>query len=438
MSGRCLKPSSANRVCAETCEEYLMPNTIALVNQEIALADWTIAIKESALQHMLLVASRPEILSFALGLPAVELFPVESFARAMTKVLSTNPRALQYGPPPQQLKEQIVGLMAKRGIKCSREQIFLTAGAQQGMSLLTKLLLNFGGQILTEEMSYTGFHQVIEPFQPDVLTVPTDLETGISVDEIESLLEAGARPAFIYIVTDGQNPLGVNLSAANRIRLVEVARRYCVPIVEDDAYGFLYYGSQSLAPLRSLDENYVFYLGSFSKILAPALRTGWIVAPEALMKRLAIIKEASDINTSTLAQHAISAFLDAGHLDDHIARLRREYKGRRDTMLRALEKHFPADAKWSKPTSGVFIWVELAGYIDTNELFKMAIDTEKIAFIPGEAFCLNDRKRAKNGMRLNFSNCAPERIEDGIARLGACLREFTTTTLATEHKAIRL
>lgn len=406
-----------------------MLNTKMGMNREIVLADWASTIKESALQHMLSVVSSPEILSFALGLPAVELFPVETYAQAMAKVLSTNPRALQYGPPLQQLKQQIVKLMAQRGINCSQEQIFITAGAQQGMSLLAKLLLNYGGQILTEEMSYTGFHQVIEPFRPEVLTVPTDLETGMDVDAVEWLLKNGARPAFIYTVTDGQNPLGVNLSAAKRIQLVEVARQYCVPIIEDDAYGFLYYGSESIAPMRSLDEDHVFYVGSFSKILAPTLRAGWVVAPAALMKKLAIVKEAADINTSTLTQHAISAFLDAGHFDDHIALLRREYKTRRDTMLRALEDHFPSEATWSKPNSGVFIWVELTTQVDTSELLPMTIDTEKIAFIPGEAFCINDRKRATNGMRLNFSNCAPERIEDGIARLGRVLKRVYAPTV---------
>jgi len=390
------------------------PDTTA----EITLANWTRVVEVSALQEMLTVASRPEILSFALGLPAPEFFPTELYAEAVAHVLATDPAALQYGPPFLPLKRHIVALMKQRGVSCTEEQIFLTTGAQQGMNLLTHLLLDAGGRILTEELTYTGFQQVVESFEAEILTVKTDLDSGLDVDAVESVLADGMRPAFIYTVTDGHNPLGVSMSPAKRARLVELARRYQTPIVEDDAYGFLHYEDSPTPPLRALDEQWVFYVGSFSKILAPSLRVGWIVVPEALMSKLSILKEASDINTATLAQRSISAYLDRGLLDSHLAELRRQYRVRRDQMLCALREHFPHDAHWRTPTNGVFIWVEFTSELDMNKLLQAAIAEERIAFVPGQAFYVRGARHSQRAaMRLNFSNCSAERIEDGITRL---------------------
>jgi 2-aminoadipate transaminase len=250
------------------------------------LAQWARSINRSMMQKMLSLTSRPGILSFALGLPAPELFPQDTFARAVAEVLSADPKALQYGPPFQPLKKHIVDLMAQRGVTCREEQIFLTAGAQQGMSLLARLFLDPGAQVLTEEAIYPGFRQVIEPFQPRIVTAPSDRESGMDVEAVESLLSSGARPAFIYAISDGHNPLAVSLSLEKRHALVELARKYEVPIVEDDAYGFLYYEEKPAAPMRALDDDWVFYVGSFSKILAPSLRVGWLVVPETLLTRL--------------------------------------------------------------------------------------------------------------------------------------------------------
>ncbi len=386
------------------------------------LANWTRAVEVSALQEMLTVASRPEILSFALGLPAPELFPTELYAEAVARVLSTDSGALQYGPPFRPLKRHIQALMKQRGVCCTEEQIFLTTGAQQGMNLLAHLLLDYRGQILTEELTYTGFQQVVESFEAEILTVETDLDSGLDVEAVEAILSGGVRPAFIYTVTDGHNPLGVSLSPLKRKRLVEVARRYQVPIVEDDAYGFLHYEGVPVAPLRALDEEWVCYVGSFSKILAPSLRVGWLVVPEALMSKLSILKEANDINTATLAQRTISAYLDSGLLDSHLARLRRQYRARRDQMLRALRDYFPGDARWRTPTNGVFIWVEFAGHLDMNKLLRAALEEEKIAFVPGHAFYVRGaRHKQRAAMRLNFSNCSVNRIEDGIKRLAGLI-----------------
>jgi 2-aminoadipate transaminase len=392
------------------------------MDKEVQFGHQAQGIKRSALQDMLVEASRPGILSFALGLPAAELFPTAAYAQAIAQSLSTDQRAMQYGPPFRPLKEHIVRLMALRGVECTAEQVFLTAGAQQGISLLARLLLKPGKQAMVEEMTYTGFQQVLESYQPEVLTVPTNIETGIEVDNVEALLDGGARPAFIYTITDGHNPLAVSMSRVKREHLVELAKHYRIPIIEDDPYGFLYYQDTPIPPLRAFNDQWVFYVGSFSKILAPALRVGWIIAPEDLIPGLSNIKEASDIDTANLNQRAISSYIDAGHLKTHLPMLRREYRARRDAMLSALDQHFPRTSRWHEPISGVFVWVELPKEIDTSEVLRVALETERIAFIPGQAFCVNKGCQASHCMRLNFSNSSMESIEEGIARLARVLR----------------
>lgn len=398
-----------------------MLQTAAIEDREISLAGWTRSIKRSALQDMLVASARPGMLSFALGLPAAELFPAADYSEAMAQVLATDARALQYGPPFQPLKQHVVSLMAQRGVACREEQVFLTAGAQQGINLLSRLLLEPGSKVIVEQMTYTGCQQVLRASQADFLTVPTDFPTGMDVDAVERLLEGGERPALIYAVPDGHNPLAVSMSYEKRVRLVELARAYRVPVIEDDPYGFLYYES-ALPPLRALEDRWVLYVGTFSKIMAPALRTGWMVVPASLIKHLAIIKEASDIDMAPLNQRAISAYLDAGHLPEHLGNLRQEYRRRRDAMLSALRIHFPTGASWEIPSSGLFIWVELPDGADTGALFEVAIETEKVAFIPGHAFCVNDEHPATNRMRLNFSNSSVERIEDGVQRLARVIK----------------
>ncbi len=395
------------------------------VRTEVVLANWTNAIKRSALQEMLAAASRPGVISFALGLPAPELFPVNEFEQAVSSVLGSDPRALQYQPPFTPLKSQIVELMRRRGVFCREEQVFLTAGAQQGMNLLVRLLLEPGGQLLMEEIIYPGFQQLIEPFAPDLLLVSTDPETGMNVDEVEALLKSGRRPSFIYAITDGHNPLSVSLSRGKREKLVALASTYGVPIIEDDAYGFLSYDGPLDPPLRAMDEDWVFYVGSFSKILAPALRVGWIIVPEKLMRPLSVIKEASDIDTATFSQRTVSAYLAAGHLPDHLSRLHKEYRLRRETMHAALLEHFPAGAHWQRPKSGVFMWVELPGGLDAGELLQHAINKEQVAFVPGGAFRASTHWSQRQSLRLNFSHCAPPQIEEGVTRLARAIADVT-------------
>ncbi|CAA9335728.1 MAG: Transcriptional regulator, GntR family domain / Aspartate aminotransferase [uncultured Gemmatimonadetes bacterium] len=381
------------------------------------LAEWARAARPSALQSMLTRASRPGVVSLALGFPAPELFPREEVGRAAERALAAEPLALQYTPPLARLRAQVAELMARREVSCSPEQVFLTAGAQQGMSLLTRLLLEPGGSVVAERLAYTGFLQVIEPFRPRVVTVPTDLDEGMDVDALERLLAGGERPALIYAVPQGHNPLTVTMSAARRERLVALAREHEVPVLEDDAYGFLQYGPGAPPPLRALDDRWVFYVGSFSKILAPGLRQGWVVVPEAFVPKLAIVKESSDINTATFSQYVLTAFLEEGGLPAHVARLCAEYRARRDAMVQMLEEHFPAGTRWRVPESGIFLWVELPRGVDAMRLLQVAVDEEDVVFIPGSAFAVEGDGGAAECIRLNFSHSPPERIREGMLRL---------------------
>lgn len=394
------------------------PTTI--VDRPLKLAAWTHTMQRSVLRQMLAVVSRPGILSFAGGLPAPELFPTDDFSAAIASVLRMDGAALQYGPPLLKLKRHIVNLMALRGVDCTEEQVFLTTGAQQALDVMTRLLLDKGGEVLLEEVVYPGIRQVVAPHHAKVLPVRTNLETGIEVEDILAYLEGGANPAFLYVIPDAHNPLGVSISEDKRRRLVDLSAAYGLPILEDDPYGFLSYDGPALPPLRAYNRGNVFYIGSFSKIMAPALRLGWLVAPESLTAKLTVIKEAADLESSALIQRAVAAYLDAGHLPAHLSRLQSEYGGRRDIMMAAMAREFPADVSWTHPRGGMFIWVTLPEGIDTGKLLERAVEQEQVAFIPGHAF-VGLGVQARNHLRLNFSTCCLSDIEEGIRRLGRVL-----------------
>jgi len=385
------------------------------------LADRITTLRRSLLREMVGVVSRPGILSLAGGLPDPDLFPTTHYAAAMASVLAKDDRALQYGPTWEPLREEIVRLMALRGVECTSDRIFLTSGAQQGLSLLAWLLVDSGAPVMTEEAIYPGLTQALAPLRPVHLTVPTDLERGIDVDAVAWKLARGPRPAFLYVIPDGHNPLGVSIAADARAGLVGLARRYRVPIVEDDPYGLLAHDTVHAPPLRALDAEWVIYVGSFSKIIAPGLRLGWMVVPPALLPPLAILKEASDLECSALTCRATAAYLQAGYLPGHLEILRREYRTRRDRMLAALARHLPGEARWTRPRGGFFTWVELPEGIDTMALLDRALE-EGVAFVPGRAFAVEAGAGAR-AMRLSFSTATPHRIDEGVAALGRLVSE---------------
>jgi 2-aminoadipate transaminase len=383
----------------------------------VPLAAWTRGLAPSIIGEMLAVMGRPGITSFALGLPAPELFPADAYAEAAVRVLKGDRSALQYTAPHAPLREQVAELMAWRGIACRPEQVFLTTAGQQGLSLLAHLFLNPGGQIICERLVYSGFQQAVAPLSPEILAVDTDPETGIDVDAVEALLEGGARPAFIYVITDGHNPLGVSVSPEKRVRLVNLAHRFGVPIVEDDAYGFLHYGDAPALPLRALDDRWVFYVGSFSKVMAPGFRVGWLVVPETLLPALGNAKDGSDINTSTFSQRLVSAYLEAGGFPAHLATVRAAYRERRDILVSALARSFGAGARWTVPRNGTLVWLDLGAGADTTALLRSAVEEESVAYVPGEAFAADGTRAGSSCMRLNFSRPPVGEISSGIERL---------------------
>jgi 2-aminoadipate transaminase len=362
-------------------------------------------------------AARPGAISLALGMPAPELFPAEALAAAGAELLPARRECLQYAPPPAALKQQIAELMSGRGVSCSAEQVVLTTGAQQAIDLLARLLLEPGGEVILEETVYDGVLHAVSWLAPQLLTVPTDLDHGLDLEAFAALSGRAARPAFAYVIPSGHNPLGVSLTLDQRRRLVEIARRHRLLLLEDDAYGFLYYGDDTPPALRALEERWVVYLGSFSKVLAPALRAGWMVVPEEMAPALSALKHAADLDAATVSHWTISAYLASGQLPAHVARLREEYRRRRDAMLGALAAHFPPGVRWNRPSGGMFVWVELPPELDAGALLDRAVETGKVAYTPGEAFAAGGSGHARHCLRLNFTRCPPAQIEEGVRRL---------------------
>jgi len=373
----------------------------------------------SRLRELALLASQPGILSLAGGLPAAELVPRGAYAAALRDVLAGDDDALQYGRPYEPLGERIVELLRERGIGCAPRQVLLTSGAQQALSLVAQLLMVPGGQVLMEEHVYTGLRQAVLPYRPAILTVRTDLATGMDVDGVRAALAGGARPAFVYAIADTHNPCGVRLGHEQRARLAALARRFGVPIVEDDSYGLLHYDRDPLPALRALDPEWVIHVGTFSKIIAPALRLGWLVLPPRLAPAAAVLKEAADLECSALTQRAVARLLRQGFAD-HLERIRAGYRSRRDAMLAALRDHFPAGVRWTRPPGGFFVWVELPRRLDGDRVCEEALAEAHVAVVPGSAFAATAPAPA-NHLRLSFASCTPDQIRTAVERLGRLL-----------------
>ena len=389
----------------------------------------------STIRELLKLTAQPDIISFAGGLPAPELFPIEEFKAAADVVLSeTGAQALQYstteGYPP--LREMIVRHMARYGIVVNTENVLITTGSQEALDLIGKILINTGDKILTEEPTYLGAIQAFTMYGADYVTVPIDAD-GLQVDKLDQALRAG--PKFMYILPNFQNPAGVTLPLARRHDLLTIAERYGTPIIEDDPYGQLRYEDDHIKPLvvldaegRSCESNgqysgNVIYLSTFSKTLAPGLRLGWVVAPEDVIRHIVQAKQGTDLHTSTFDQMIAYEVARGGFIDRHVRHIREVYHRRRDVMLAALERAFPDPAlgvHWTRPKGGLFLWIILPDWMDSGELLKEAVK-DKVAFVPGAAFYPNGG--GHNTLRLNFSNAREEMIEEGIARLGRAVEK---------------
>ena len=389
-------------------------------------------LKSSAIRELLKLTEQPDVISFAGGLPAPEVFPIKHIEAAAHRVLETQGRvALQYGITEGYLplRELLVRHMGRYGIRVTPANLLITSGAQQALDLIAKLLLDPGDAVLTEEPTFLSAIQTFTSYQAHCITVPLD-DDGMRIDLLEAALRRG--PKFMYVLPNFQNPAGVTLSLERRRALVELASRYGTPIVEDDPYGQLRYEGRHLPSLVRLDAEYhgcahgerpfrgsVLYMGTLSKTLAPGLRIGWVVAPEEVVVRLVQLKQSADLHTSTFVQMVAYEAARGGFLDHHIPAIRSLYTERRNAMLAAMERHFPAGVRWTHPHGGLFLWVTLPPGVRADELLKDAL-CERVAFVPGQAF--HPSGGGSGTFRLNFSYCTSERIEEGIARLGRVIQ----------------
>ncbi len=392
----------------------------------------------SVIRELLKFTEQPDIISFAGGLPAPDVFPVEEFAEACQKVLKDfGPQALQYGTTEgyQPLREMIARHTNRYGIEVTSDNVMITSGSQQGLDLLGRILLNRGDRILVESPTYLGALQAWNAYGAEYVAVPSD-EHGMVTEALEEKLRTG--PKFIYVLPNFQNPTGTTLSLERRHQLIELADQYGVPIIEDDPYGQLRYEGEHLPSVVTLDSQFrddcamcyrgnVIYLSTFSKILAPGLRLAWIIAPPEVIRKLVQAKQGADLHTATFNQMVAYEVGHGGFFDRHIHVIRKTYKERRDVMLGAMDAYFPPQVEWTHPEGGLFLWGTIPEGMDTTEVLKRAIQ-DKVAFVPGASFfpCGG----GENTMRLNFSNATEAGIREGIHRLGAVLHE------EIEHKKV--
>ncbi|MFM9436284.1 2-aminoadipate transaminase [Janthinobacterium sp. CG_23.3] len=371
-------------------------------------------LQSSFIREILKITQQPEIISFAGGLPSPATFPVEEMKLAFDKVLSNNGKvALQYGPTDGYLplRQWIADSLSANGAKIVPEQVLMTSGSQQALDLLGKVLIDEGSRVLVETPSYLGALQAFSVYRPEFVSVATD-EHGLVPQSVTAVAE-GAR--LLYALPNFQNPTGRSLSVERRLELVETCARHGLPLIEDDPYGALSYKGAPFPKMLAMNPDGVIYMGSFSKVLTPGIRLGYVVAPLPLVRRLELAKQAADLHTSQLTQMVVHEVIKDGFLDRHIPSIRTLYGDQCQAMLAAMDQHFPAGVQWTRPEGGMFIWVTLPAHIDAMKLLDEAI-ANKVAFVPGSPFYANAPET--NTLRLSFVTVSPERIREGIAILG--------------------
>jgi 2-aminoadipate transaminase len=386
----------------------------------------------SVIRELLKFTEQPDIISFAGGLPAPEVFPLKEFQSACNAVLETDgAQALQYSTTEgyRPLREMIARHSSLYMPGVTAENILITSGSQQALDFLGRLFINRGDYIVVERPSYLGALQAWNAYGAQYIPVRTD-QDGMVVDELEAALRIG--PKFIYMLPNFQNPSGVTLSLERRRQLIELADRYGVPIIEDDPYGQLRYDGENIPSLVALDGEFrshnggcysgnVIYLSTFSKLLAPGLRLAWVIAPEQVIKKLVMTKQAADLHTASFNQYVAYEVGKNGFLDEHVKFIRQVYKERRDVMLEMMEEMFPPEVTWTRPLGGMFLWGIMPEHLDAADVLKVALE-RKVAFVPGAAF--HATGGGANTMRLNFSYSDPDTIREGITRLGLTLKEL--------------
>jgi 2-aminoadipate transaminase len=390
-------------------------------------ASRTRVMRSSAMRDLMAVTERPEVISLAGGLPDTSTFPPETFAAVAQRIAQNScARALQYGPTEglADAKTCIAEVMAAEEMPVHADDVIVTTGGQQVIDLVTKTLIDPGDVVVAEAPTYPGAVPVFSSYQADVVQIEVD-ERGMRVDLLEETLDRlereDRRPKFIYTVPTFQNPAGVTMSLDRRHALVDIARRRELLVLEDNPYGLLRYEGAAEPTLRSLDGGlYVMYLGTFSKILSPGIRLGWVAAPGPVLEKINLGKQAADLCTSTLSQLMVRAYFEESGWRAYVDSLTEVYRARRDTMLDALAEFFPEEAEWTRPAGGLFIWVTLPDFIDTTDLLARAL-RDNVAFVPGEAAYLDGRGRSS--MRLNFSGSDEDAVREGVRRIGKVVSE---------------
>ncbi|SHH52016.1 2-aminoadipate transaminase [Caloranaerobacter azorensis DSM 13643] len=381
-------------------------------------------IRASEIRELLKLIEKPEVISFAGGLPAPELFPVEEMKEITREVLEEEgEKVLQYGTTEgyTPLRKKIAERMAKVGVNVTYENILITSGSQQGLDFTGKIFLDPGDVVICESPSYLGAINAFKAYQCSFAEVPTD-DDGMIIEELEKILEKTERAKFIYVIPDFQNPSGRTWSVERRKRLVEVANKYNLPIIEDNPYGELRFEGERPPAIKHFDtEGRVIFLGTFSKTFCPGLRLGWTCADTEVLQKYILVKQGADLQTSTIAQRELNKFLEKYDLDEYIEKIKKVYKRRRDLMLNTMKEEFPEGIKYTYPEGGLFTWVELPEHINARELLEKAIE-KNVAFVPGGSFFPNGGH--ENTMRLNYSNMDEERIVIGIKRLAEVIKEM--------------
>ncbi len=389
-------------------------------------------LRASDIREILKITQQPDVISFAGGLPASELLPATEMAEVARKVLlEDGVRALQYAPTEglDLLRELIADRLQKLWrLRRSMDEVLIVSGSQQALDLTGKLFLDEGDVVLCESPTYLGAIGAFRAYRPQFVEVPTD-DDGMVPEELENRLASLNRVKLIYVVPDFQNPSGRRWSVERRQKLAELAGRFNVPVIEDAPYAELCFEAEPIPPVAAVGDGCtVVYLGTCSKILSPGMRLGWVVADSELLRRYVLVKQGTDLHTSSLVQLVAARFMLDHDCEAHIERIRGVYRGRRDAMIAALEGNFPKDVMFSRPAGGLFLWVELPEGLDARELLEGALE-ERVAFVPGECFFPNGGH--DNTLRLNFSAMPEERITEGIRRLGRVLSSITADNLAT-------
>jgi 2-aminoadipate transaminase len=388
-------------------------------------SDRTSAIKASEIRELLKLTERKDIISFAGGLPAPELFPIEQMETITTRVLREDGRAaLQYsttegyGPLREIISTQRMPVV---GVKAGTDNIMITNGSQQGLEFSAKIFIDKDDIIICESPSYLGALNAFKAYQPKFIEISMD-DNGMNVDELEKALEDNPNAKMIYTIPDFQNPSGKTMSVDRRKRIAVLAEKYNIPVIEDCPYGELIFEGNVNPSIKSFDKSgHVIFLGTFSKIFCPGLRIGWVCAEPEIIQKYVHVKQGADLQCSTIAQRETALFMQQYDLNEHIAKIKTIYKNRRDVMLEAIDKYFPSDVKYTKPKGGLFAWVQLKEGLNAAEILQEALK-EKVAFVPGGSFFPNGGN--ENHFRLNYSNMSEDLIVEGMKRLGNVLKRY--------------